>query len=195
MFFKCKTIEEAKILFKRLAKKLHPELGGEHDLMILLQEAHENYIQSSKFSQKKPEEDFNKVYDEFMAKSKQKRTEPKQKPKVKPKPEPEPEVKREPSPWDGKFIKVTDDIFTGDPRLSIIDLIFTYASKNSTFKTDFVKSVKGFLDKKDYITSSQYNSLIKVYFSFRMDEETDEIIEEADDSEEKGEDDPWKEFK
>lgn len=153
MFFKCLTTTECKNLFKRLAKKLHPDLGGDHDLMILLKEAYEERYSSLEIFEQLRNE---KPKDETKSYTFKKKNKP------------------EPAPWDGIYEKVTDDIYRGDPRLSIIDEILNYASKNPTFKTDFTNSVKGFLDKKDYITSSQFNTLIKIYFSFRMDEEDDE---------------------
>ena len=41
MFFKCQTKADCKTLFRKLAKRLHPDHGGEKDLMILLQESYE----------------------------------------------------------------------------------------------------------------------------------------------------------
>lgn len=160
MFSKCKTKEECKTLFKRLAKRLHPDLGGEHDLMILLIEAHERQLKWTSF------------YDDEL--------DPLSNPSSSHKPKNEPNKKQEketPSsfaPWDGIFSNVVEDVFLGDPRLTILDEILKYATKNPTFKTDFTESVKGFLNKKNYITSSQYNTLVKIYFSFRMDEKEEE---------------------
>lgn len=44
MFFKCSTTQEAKKLFYRLCKHLHPDHGGEHDLMVLLQESYAEFL-------------------------------------------------------------------------------------------------------------------------------------------------------
>ncbi|HSX26804.1 MAG TPA: hypothetical protein VLE89_07360 [Chlamydiales bacterium] len=49
MFHRCQNEEEAKELYRRLAKRLHPDCGGEKELMILLKESHDialNHIKS-----------------------------------------------------------------------------------------------------------------------------------------------------
>jgi len=49
MFQRCQSKEEVEKLYKRLAKRLHPDCGGEHELMILLNESSEsalNHIKS-----------------------------------------------------------------------------------------------------------------------------------------------------
>ena len=51
MFQNCNTIEEAKILFRRLAKRLHPDHGGDDDLMILLKDAFDQIIAKLKPNQ------------------------------------------------------------------------------------------------------------------------------------------------
>lgn len=59
MFFKCKTKEESKVLFRRLAKFLHPDKGGDSDLMILLTQSYEafdNSIKNDKKEDKKQNE-------------------------------------------------------------------------------------------------------------------------------------------
>ncbi len=44
MFQRCQNEEEVEKLYKRLAKRLHPDCGGEHELMILLKESYESSI-------------------------------------------------------------------------------------------------------------------------------------------------------
>lgn len=44
MFFKCKTIEQSKSLYEKLVKKLHPDFGGDYELMLLLNDAFESNI-------------------------------------------------------------------------------------------------------------------------------------------------------
>lgn len=41
MFQQCQNKEEVEKLYKRLAKRLHPDCGGEHEFMILLNESSE----------------------------------------------------------------------------------------------------------------------------------------------------------
>lgn len=61
-------------------------------------------------------------------------------------------------------------IVLGDDRLKIINEIADYAASHDYFKTDFVESVIEFLDEHGFITGQQFNSLVKVYYSFRMNE-------------------------
>jgi curved DNA-binding protein CbpA len=44
MFHNCKSEDEAKKLFRKLCLLLHPDKGGSHELMILLNEAYELYL-------------------------------------------------------------------------------------------------------------------------------------------------------
>lgn len=44
MFRKCKTAEEIKTLFRRLSKFLHPDVGGDVDLMTLLNECYREQL-------------------------------------------------------------------------------------------------------------------------------------------------------
>lgn len=45
MFEECKEINECKMLFRQLAKLLHPDKGGSHELMIRLKISYENAIE------------------------------------------------------------------------------------------------------------------------------------------------------
>ena len=44
MFQHCQNKQEVEKLYKRLAKRLHPDCGGEHELMILLKESYESAL-------------------------------------------------------------------------------------------------------------------------------------------------------
>jgi hypothetical protein len=48
MFHRCQNKEEVEKLYKRLAKRLHPDCGGEHDLMVLLKENYESALNHTK---------------------------------------------------------------------------------------------------------------------------------------------------
>lgn len=43
MFSKITEKDEAKKLYKRLSQKLHPDFGGDHELMVLLNAAYEDW--------------------------------------------------------------------------------------------------------------------------------------------------------
>lgn len=48
MFHRCKSLDEGKALFRKLAMRLHPDYGGSNEMMILLNESKEmfdNFIQ------------------------------------------------------------------------------------------------------------------------------------------------------
>ena len=62
-----------------------------------------------------------------------------------------------------------EDVLIGDERLKIIDEIIEYSKLHTRFKTDYVNSIREYLEENLHITSSQYNSLVKIYYAFRMD--------------------------
>lgn len=64
--------------------------------------------------------------------------------------------------------KTVDHVFQGDPRLKIISDIEEYAKKNTLYNLSFIKSIKKYLVSKGYITSSQYNSMIRIWDSWDM---------------------------
>ena len=120
-------------MFRRLSLKLHPDCGGEADLMILLQECYENKLKelSPKQTNYPPKNPTNQTHQ--------------------------------------KFQNVYSDVILGNPALHILPEIFEYAKSHKSFKTDYLDSVYEFLSENGYITSSQYNSLLKTYYAFRMD--------------------------
>ena len=139
MFFRCKTPDETKKLFRRLALHLHPDKGGEDDLMILLQEAYQLHLDGiSTWEESK--------------KDTEKTTE-------KQKEEPE---------YPGSYQQVYEDVTKDNPILDIFKDILEYAKNHKNFKTDYTKSLIEFLEENGFITSSQYNGLVRIYYSFRM---------------------------
>jgi len=73
LFSECEDEAEGKALFRRLAKLLHPDMGGDNELMALLKNAHENFkismlTPNSKAYRKPPKyqkkQKYNKVYEE-----------------------------------------------------------------------------------------------------------------------------------
>ena len=127
MFHRCKTTEQAKHLFRKLALRLHPDQGGDHDLMILLQECFDSHKNQGNF--------------------------------------------KEPL----KYEKALEKVKAGDPRLEIIDDILVYADNHERFDTSFVDSLVTFLETKGYLSSSQYNCLVKLYYSFDMNETEEDV--------------------
>ena len=134
MFGRCKDKEECKKLFKRLAKYLHPDTGGENDLFIMLQDSYEFVVQA---------------FEDLENSKKTHRKEPKYQ--------------------DLKYTKVFENISSGDDRLEILEDIFSYQKAHPKFHSDFVNSVSDYLEENGLLTSGQYNTLVKIYYSFRMD--------------------------
>jgi len=62
-----------------------------------------------------------------------------------------------------------EDIYKNDERLKIIEEILAYSKNHPRFDPSFTESIAEFLEENGFITSSQYNSLQRVYHSFRMD--------------------------
>ena len=52
MFSKCKSLQDVKTLFRKLSLRLHPDSGGSHELMLLLQEAYQNFLESLNSNEK-----------------------------------------------------------------------------------------------------------------------------------------------
>jgi len=63
-----------------------------------------------------------------------------------------------------------DDIRKGDSRLDIISEIHEYASNHKKFNIGYIESIKEYLSDNAYISSTQYNTLRKIYYSFHMGE-------------------------
>lgn len=124
--------------------RLHPDQGGTNELMILLQESYE-------FMKENPKS-FKELI-EFSGILKKSSTT---------------------NQSLDKYQKSYEDIPLNDQRLEIIKEIYTYSKNNDNFNTSFVESVCEFGNKKGFITSGQYNSLVNVYYSFRMFEKDEE---------------------
>jgi len=127
MFHHCKTKEEVKSLYFKLANFLHPDKGGDCYLFSLLKETYEMAL-------------------ELKVSSKSKNSSGK------------------------KYETVYDDVLEDEEAIKIIDDIYEYAKAHPKYKTDFLDSVNEFLNDKGYITSSQYNSLVRAFYAFKMNE-------------------------
>ena len=135
MFFKCKTTEEVKALYKKLARRVHPDFGGCHDLMCLLTEAYEERLKIITKHKKKFEtneyEEGNEYEEAFDCE-----------------------------------IRIEEP----DERLKILEDIEEYATTHPKFDTTYIENLRGFLSMRGYLTSAQYNKLVKIFYSFRMNE-------------------------
>lgn len=132
MFEQCKDKSEIKSLFRKLAKYLHPDVGGDSYLMNRLQESKEYHelklaldTEINREEQKKSRRGYEKVY---------------------------------------------EDVHVDDWEFTIIDEIYSYALKNKSFSTQWIDSIYEYYEIKGYITSAQYNTLVKCYYSFNMHE-------------------------
>jgi|SRR5579859_485708 len=131
MFHECNTFEEKKKLYRRLSKHLHPDCGGDDDLMSLLTRAYESSIAFSSF-------------------------------------EPDDEDVEE-EEWDGGVRHESSRIYNSSPKTVLIDIILSYAKENKGFKTDFVKSIKDYLEKNGSISAKQYNCLVDLFYQRDID--------------------------
>jgi len=133
MFEKCTNQEECKKLFRRLSKHLHPDMGGEDDLFIMLQDSYE-FHQKSFEIKKNPFN--NKIKTNYSS---------------------------------VKYSRSYENVNLGDERLNIIEEISSYSENHQKFDTKFIDSIVEFLESSKFITAGQYNSLVKIYYNFRMD--------------------------
>jgi hypothetical protein len=131
MFQECKTVEEKKKLYRRLSKHLHPDCGGDVDLMSLLTRTYESSIAFSNFE---PDDD-----------------------------------EYEDEEWDGVIRHESSRIYNSSDKTVLIDIILNYAKENKGFKTDFVKSIKDYLEKNGSISAKQYNCLVDLFYQRDMD--------------------------
>ena len=127
MFFLCRSKEEAKKLYRRLSIFLHPDKGGESDLMSLLTSSYENILKSL------PE-----IIDESCCKV--------------------------------VYQNCYEDVYKPNEKLNIIEDMYEYAATHKRFDLSFLDSIVDFLVEYGYVTSAQYNSLVKIYYSFKMNE-------------------------
>lgn len=70
----------------------------------------------------------------------------------------------------GKYQKSFSDLTLGDERLQVINEILDYARTRKSFNTDFVISIVDYANENGFVTSAQYNSLLKTYYAFKMNE-------------------------
>lgn len=67
------------------------------------------------------------------------------------------------------YEKSFENIEEGDLRLNIINEIMEYAKTHKKFITTFTESVIEFFKENKFITSNQFYTLVKIYYSFNMD--------------------------
>jgi len=60
-------------------------------------------------------------------------------------------------------------VHQGDTNLNIINDILDFSSDDNEFNSEFTLSVANFFKRKKYITSAQYNALVKIYNAFVKD--------------------------
>jgi|ERR1700722_10881568 len=145
MWHKCTDEDQCKKLFRRLALRLHADHGGSDDLMILLKESYESKLET------------------YLKKTKSKFTKRNEKK----------EHKTEKTLWKpgDPFEKVIEDVDLADPMLQTLFLeIQTFSKTNKSFKIDFTESILEYALKNKYVTSNQFNALVKIYYTFRMDQ-------------------------
>lgn len=145
MWHNCNTEEDCKKLFKKLAFRLHPDHCGSNELMILLQESFDTKIKS--FSRPK-----------HPSKNESKKTTNK--------PTPTSEWKK----GDSIEKRVENVSIYDEELLFMMHKIIEYSKSNKKFKTDYIESIMEFGHKHRYITSNQFNSLVKIYYAFKMNE-------------------------
>jgi hypothetical protein len=143
--------KEAKKLFKKLALRLHPDHGGTNELMMILTESYERHIENLKM-----------IDDAFTAFT-----------------PPEEEAWEEQSLEDletynrtGVYAKVIYDIYLNDPRLDIIQKIKKYGETHKKFNTGYTESIEEYLEENEFITCNQFNSLVKIFYAFKMDKKS-----------------------
>lgn len=129
MFRKCKTLQEAKILYRKLSLCLHPDRGGSVELMALLNDIYEE-VKLSAWA--------NEILDDHFAGFKAK---PRAERKKREKPAPSPVIKKG-SKESWELINDLEEFF-----------------EKPYFPKEFYNSLKSYLEKNDYLTIKQYDCL------------------------------------
>lgn len=67
-----------------------------------------------------------------------------------------------------KYKNATTNINLGDPALDILEELFAYAFTKEKFDQKYLNSIENFLENNGYITENQYNTLVKIYYAYRL---------------------------
>jgi hypothetical protein len=141
MFHRCNTSDEMKKLYRRLSLHLHPDSGGENDLMVLLTE----WYDTSKGLLDHPRE-----------KPPHRRSAPNS---------------HHSAQFPGDYQYVDDKVFSGDDALDIFEEMYFYSKSHPKWDAEFLENMEDFLEKKGFLTQNQYNALVKTYYAFHMNEQ------------------------
>lgn len=68
-----------------------------------------------------------------------------------------------------RFKNVDKQIWLGDSRLSIVDELFKLNEKGIGYNYPLFHEILDFLNKNKYVTSSQYNDLVRIYYEAKDD--------------------------
>ena len=154
MFHSCKTKAEVNALFKRLAKHLHPDHGGENDLMILLTEAKEKALFGLGSISGLSSDDilgdaFKKAYHSRAR-------------------EQEYQYRRSKGPQG--YYSVASPVYRTSHNARVIDDILAAAKKNPRIKTHLADKAKETMDKQGYISPAEFNELLMYYRHKKVDQ-------------------------
>ncbi len=72
-----------------------------------------------------------------------------------------------------KYKDTDSRVKDGDDKLDIIVEMYEYAENHTSFETKFLDSVCIQLKDNGSISAAQYNALVKIYYSFRIDKENE----------------------
>jgi curved DNA-binding protein CbpA len=164
MFHRCKNESEGKTLYRKLAKVLHPDLGGSDDLMVLLKETYDSFTEQLMEFRRRQEAE--KSYYEYC--SDQKKSNAKTYASAKK------QESRSRKDWPGKYQEVDSSLDIEEEedvkKCKIFDEVFTYAKEHPSFDQTFVVSVFSNFCSKGSISAKAYNAVVKIYYTFHMHE-------------------------
>lgn len=152
MFHDCTSEAEVKKLYRKLALLVHPDRGGDTEIMAKLTRAYDRALGEI------PRPRSN-------ASPSQSRSAPRPKPAPEPKPQPEaPRPRKEGE----SYTESSETIVRGDWRLGIIAELLAFHQVKPIFKKDFIQSVSMFSQVRGFITHGQYNALVRMYNIFGL---------------------------
>lgn len=76
-----------------------------------------------------------------------------------------------------EYSDTQEDIYSYDPRVSILFKIIFFGRVRRNFNLEFPLSIHSYFHKRKYITYAQYKSLLKIYQGWFMEEFLEKYIE------------------
>ncbi len=157
MFQDCNSETEVKKLYRRLALLIHPDRGGDGELMVKLTKAYDRALSNAP----KPR-----------STTSQARTQPNPRPRKPPEPKPQPEAPRPRKDGEPYTESQEGDIKNTDWRSGILLELVEFFKTKKSYTNKFINSIACYFAIRGFITSGQYNCLVRMYNEFGLNKKS-----------------------